>query len=342
MKQLVEQDNRGGLTDNERKSLLGLKLSADKTPATLNAWWIAYSKTKGGDHDSFVDQFGSSIPRDHMDKLSDPWTNPSSTDVAMFKRGFRHARAESCLEHTDRELNYNADFMKRFRTREVRLEEITAKPQGYAKPHPTPPPLRRLRPVLPPVNVRLHRSHLVYRATQQQKAFVALIERSNQVQQGFVEALTRSSQPQYAAPTQQSQPYGFAYQQAAPIQPATSSYGQQYQQPYASHAMSPHGQPALQSNPMTTPKQMSGVGRARAGHIPMVISSKPDEITVSDQNVCGRCDHLHHGSKECSRQTMRCNFYGQMGHYPGEYVKICHLCGQPGSTAAKCPFKPAH
>ncbi|RQM21172.1 hypothetical protein B5M09_010037, partial [Aphanomyces astaci] len=59
-------------------SLLGLKLSADKTPATLNAWWIAYSKTKGGDHDSFVDQFGSSIPRDHMDKLSAPWPNPSS------------------------------------------------------------------------------------------------------------------------------------------------------------------------------------------------------------------------------------------------------------------------
>ncbi|RHY28447.1 hypothetical protein DYB25_005857, partial [Aphanomyces astaci] len=30
-------------------SLLGLKLSADKTPITLNAWWIAYSKTKGGE-----------------------------------------------------------------------------------------------------------------------------------------------------------------------------------------------------------------------------------------------------------------------------------------------------
>ncbi|ETV71551.1 hypothetical protein H257_13215 [Aphanomyces astaci] len=78
MKQLVEQADRGGLTDNERKSLLGLKLSADKTPATLNAWWIAYSKTKGGDHDSFVDQLGSSIPRDYMDNLSAPWPNPSN------------------------------------------------------------------------------------------------------------------------------------------------------------------------------------------------------------------------------------------------------------------------
>ncbi|RHZ09907.1 hypothetical protein DYB37_013027 [Aphanomyces astaci] len=48
-KQLVEQADRGGLTDDERKSLLGLKLSADKTPITLNAWWIAYSKTKGGE-----------------------------------------------------------------------------------------------------------------------------------------------------------------------------------------------------------------------------------------------------------------------------------------------------
>ncbi|RHZ26017.1 hypothetical protein DYB31_006740 [Aphanomyces astaci] len=56
----------------------------------------------------------------------------------MFKRGVRHARAESCPEHTDRELNSNADFMKLLRTREVRLEEIAAKPQGYAKPHPTP------------------------------------------------------------------------------------------------------------------------------------------------------------------------------------------------------------
>ncbi|RLO05932.1 hypothetical protein DYB28_003910 [Aphanomyces astaci] len=69
MKQLVEQADRGGLTDDERKSLLGLKLSADKTPTALKAWWIAYSKTKGGEvwseiHDSFVDQFCSSTPRD--------------------------------------------------------------------------------------------------------------------------------------------------------------------------------------------------------------------------------------------------------------------------------------
>ncbi|KAF0742411.1 hypothetical protein AaE_008612, partial [Aphanomyces astaci] len=69
MKQLVEQADRGGLTDDERKSLLGLKLSADKTPTTLNAWWIAYSKTKGGEvwseiHDSFVVQFCCSTDDD--------------------------------------------------------------------------------------------------------------------------------------------------------------------------------------------------------------------------------------------------------------------------------------
>ncbi|RHY69817.1 hypothetical protein DYB38_014101, partial [Aphanomyces astaci] len=156
MKQLVEQADRGGLTDDERKSLLGLKLSADKTPTTLNAWWIAYSKTKGGEvwseiHDSFVDQFCSSTPRDHVDNLIeaserymdepvkayairlqtilDEVDFPASKGVAMFKRGVRHARAESCLEHTDRELNSIADCMKLLRAREVRLDEITAKPQ---------------------------------------------------------------------------------------------------------------------------------------------------------------------------------------------------------------------
>ncbi|RLO01055.1 hypothetical protein DYB28_012687, partial [Aphanomyces astaci] len=156
MKQLVEQADRGGLTDDERKSLLGLKLSADKTPTTLNAWWIAYSKTKGGEvwseiHDSFVDQFCSSTPRDHVDNLIeaserymdepvkayairlqtilDEVDFPASKGVAMFKRGVRHARAESCLEHTDRELNSIADCMKLLRAREVRLDETTAKPQ---------------------------------------------------------------------------------------------------------------------------------------------------------------------------------------------------------------------
>ncbi|RLO03384.1 hypothetical protein DYB28_012912 [Aphanomyces astaci] len=52
----------------------------------------------------------------------------------MFKRGVRHARAESCLEHTDRELNSIADCMKLLRAREVRLDEITGKLQTYAKP----------------------------------------------------------------------------------------------------------------------------------------------------------------------------------------------------------------
>ncbi|RHZ14251.1 hypothetical protein DYB31_005551 [Aphanomyces astaci] len=49
----------------------------------------------------------------------------------------------------------------------------------------------------------------------EQKAFVALIERSNQVQQGFVDTLSRQTHPNYAVPIQPTQPYGFAYQQAA-------------------------------------------------------------------------------------------------------------------------------
>ncbi|KAF0701824.1 hypothetical protein AaE_016306 [Aphanomyces astaci] len=125
---------------------------------------------------------------------------------------------------------------------------------------------------------------------QQQKAFVALIERSNQVQQGFADALSRQTQPNYTAPIQPSQPYGFAYQQAAPVQPASLSFGQPYQQPYAPNTIAPSGQAVLPPNQTPTQNQMPGAGRTRVGHTPVVISSKPDEMTVSGQKVCGRCD----------------------------------------------------
>ncbi|RHZ34049.1 hypothetical protein DYB37_013342, partial [Aphanomyces astaci] len=92
----------------------------------------------------------SSTPRDHVDNLIeaserymdepvnayairlqtivDEVDFPASKWVAMFKRGVRHARAESYLEHTDRELNSIVDCMKLLRAREVRLDELTAKP----------------------------------------------------------------------------------------------------------------------------------------------------------------------------------------------------------------------
>ncbi|RLO00096.1 hypothetical protein DYB28_015910 [Aphanomyces astaci] len=232
----------------------------------------------------------------------------------MFKRGVRHARAESCLEHTDRELNSIADCMKILRSREVRLDETTAKPQSYAKPRSnssasTSASSRTTTSErsTPPASPRLSRrgSHVEFEDqaamrqllelmttnhAQQQKAFVALIERSNQVQQGFVDALSRQTQPNYTAPIQPSQPYGFAYQQAAPVQPASLSFGQPYQQPYAPNTIAPSGQAVLPPNLTPTQNQMPGAGRTRVGHTPVVISSKPDEMTVSGQKVCGRCD----------------------------------------------------
>ncbi|RHZ34005.1 hypothetical protein DYB26_011979, partial [Aphanomyces astaci] len=89
---------------------------------------------------------------------------PASKGVAMFKRGVRHARAESCLEHTDRELNSITDCMKLLRAREVRLDEITAKPQTYANLDPTLRPLRQRRLVQLPVNIQLLRRRLVCHA----------------------------------------------------------------------------------------------------------------------------------------------------------------------------------
>ncbi|ETV64801.1 hypothetical protein H257_18376 [Aphanomyces astaci] len=111
------------------------------------------------------------------------------------------------------------------------------------------------------------------------------------------------------------------------LQPATLTFGQPYQQPYA-------------PNTITLPGKRAG--RTRVSHTPVVTSSKPDEMTASGQNVCGRCDRRGHGASECYRRTMRCNSCGQMGHYPGEHVKLCHFCGQPGHTIAKCPSKPAN
>ncbi|RHY84577.1 hypothetical protein DYB26_014645 [Aphanomyces astaci] len=203
---------------------------------------------------------------------------PASKGVAMFKRGVRHARAESCLEHTDRELNSITDCMKLLRAREVRLDEITAKPQTHTKP-------RSNSSASTPSGDGATSELMTTNHAQQQKAFVALIERSNQVQQGFVDALTRQTQPNYAAPIQPSQPYGFAYQQAALIQPATSSFGQPYQQPYAPNTIAPSDQAALPPNLTPTQNEMPGAGRTRVGHTPVVMSSKPDEMTVSGQNA---------------------------------------------------------
>ncbi|KAH9103004.1 hypothetical protein AeMF1_020548 [Aphanomyces euteiches] len=131
MKQLIDQADRCQLDDPDRKMLLGLKLSSDKVHPALNQWWIALSKTKNGDvwseiYDNFMDRFCNRTPRELVDNLFedpeqlegesvkayvirlqsilDDIVVPDHQGVVIFKRGVRHARAESCLENTDKDL----------------------------------------------------------------------------------------------------------------------------------------------------------------------------------------------------------------------------------------------
>ncbi|KAH9157749.1 hypothetical protein LEN26_003172 [Aphanomyces euteiches] len=131
MKQLIDQADRCQLDDPDRKMLLGLKLSSDKVHPALNQWWIALSKTKNGDvwseiYDNFMDRFCNRTPRELVDNLFedpeqlegesvkayvirlqsilDDIDVPDHQGVVIFKRGVRHARAESCLENTDKDL----------------------------------------------------------------------------------------------------------------------------------------------------------------------------------------------------------------------------------------------
>ncbi|KAH9150886.1 hypothetical protein AeRB84_006367, partial [Aphanomyces euteiches] len=150
MKQLIDQADRCQLDDPDRKMLLGLKLSSDKVHPALNHWWIALSKTKNGDvwseiYDNFMDRFCNRTPRELVDNLFedserlegesvkayairlqsilDDIDVPDHQGVVIFKRGVRHARAESCLENTDKELCSIADCMKLLRTRQIRLDD---------------------------------------------------------------------------------------------------------------------------------------------------------------------------------------------------------------------------
>ncbi|KAH9074559.1 hypothetical protein Ae201684P_022365 [Aphanomyces euteiches] len=150
MKQLIDQADRCQLDDPDRKMLLGLKLSSDKVHPALNQWWIARSKTKNGDvwseiYDNFMDRFCNRTPRELVDNLFedserlegesvkayairlqsilDDIDVPDHQGVVIFKRGVRHARAESCLENTDKDLCSIADCMKLLRTRLIRLDD---------------------------------------------------------------------------------------------------------------------------------------------------------------------------------------------------------------------------
>ncbi|CAK4139335.1 unnamed protein product [Aphanomyces euteiches] len=153
MKQLVDQADRSKLTDDERKSLLGLKLTSDKVHPSLNRWWISYSKTKSSNvlqniYDDFMDQFCNRTPRElvgeffeeserydgetvkdyfiSLQKILDDMDIPPEQGVVIFRRGVRQSRAEPCLEITNKELRSISDCMKLIRTRQIPVDGTTS------------------------------------------------------------------------------------------------------------------------------------------------------------------------------------------------------------------------
>ncbi|ETV90605.1 hypothetical protein H310_14641 [Aphanomyces invadans] len=147
--QLLDQATRCQFDDEERKLLMGLKLSADKTHPNLNKWWISYSKTKNGDVwteilADFMDQFCCRTAREMIDRLfeeSDRYEGesvrayairlqtildevdiPALQGVTIFQRGVRHPLVEACLENTDKELLSISDCMKLLQSRQIRLD----------------------------------------------------------------------------------------------------------------------------------------------------------------------------------------------------------------------------
>ncbi|KAH9112913.1 hypothetical protein LEN26_013211, partial [Aphanomyces euteiches] len=148
IRQLLETTDRCQLSDNDRRSLLGLKLCSDKT--SLRKWLISFAKTKQGETWSdvlaeFQDQFCLRTSRQkvtdllndsvryedetvksfatRLQSIIDEVGFPADQGVNLFKLGVRHLKTESCLENTDRELKTIADCVKLLRAREVPLDD---------------------------------------------------------------------------------------------------------------------------------------------------------------------------------------------------------------------------
>ncbi|CAK4854857.1 unnamed protein product, partial [Aphanomyces euteiches] len=148
-----------------------------------------------------------------------------------------------------------------------------------------------------------------------QQAFVA------QIQQ-LIEALTKPATRFFAAPVQAQMDVPYAY---------PSPYAPGFQQ-----------QPTLllliQS---TTQQAVPARSRPRTDLAPVMITTKPDDMTTSGIKVCGLCDRLGHGAEDCPRKFLRSNLCHQVGHYVGEHVRTCPICKQVGHSASRCPSRPA-
>ncbi|CAK5056052.1 unnamed protein product [Aphanomyces euteiches] len=371
IKQLVDQAKLCHLSDEECKLLLGLKLTSDKVHPALNQWWIAYSKTKSGDvwteiYDNFKDRFCNRTQRELVDNLFeeseraegesvkayairlqtilDDIDVPDHQGVVIFKRGVRHARAESCLDNTDKELTSISDCMKLLRTRQIRLddppvyqERLKSRPASASTnttssrttysdvsttstPEQSPRHTRKSSKVGFRDQATLEGIFEALKTTQSnQQAFVAQI-------QHLTEALNKPPNPYFAAPVQHAMNFPYGYPPTyAPGLPPTAP-----QQPTTNTPASSSSQHATQ--PQSKP---------RPAPTPVMISSKPDDCTTSGAKVCGRCDRLGHGSVDCPRKFARCTTCHQIGHYAGEHAKSCSFCKQIGHTYSRCPSKPA-
>ncbi|CAK4101058.1 unnamed protein product, partial [Aphanomyces euteiches] len=311
MKQLIDQADRCQLDDPDRKMLLGLKLSSDKVHPALNQWWVALSKTKNGDvwseiYDNFMDRFCNRTPRELVDNLFedserlegesvkayairlqsilDDIDVPDHQGVVIFKRGVRHARAESCLENTDKDLCSIADCMKLLRTRQIRLDDppvyrermrprsgsasttLTSSRSNLSDrsapstPEQSPRPNRRNSKVGFQEDPTLAKILEAIHTTQtSQQAFVA------QIQQ-LTEALTKPATPFFAAPVQAQMNVPYTY---------PSPYAPGFQQQPTPPSTNPVAVPA------TTQPPGPSRSRPRTDLAPVMITTKPDDMTTS-------------------------------------------------------------
>ncbi|KAH9104357.1 hypothetical protein AeMF1_019545, partial [Aphanomyces euteiches] len=314
IKQLVDQAKLCHLSDEECKLLLGLKLTSDKVHPALNQWWIAYSKTKSGDvwteiYDNFKDRFCNRTQRELVDNLFeeseradgesvkayairlqtilDDIDVPDHQGVVIFKRGVRHARAESCLDNTDKELTSISDCMKLLRTRQIRLDDPPVYQERLkSRPASTNTTSSRTTysdvsttstPEQSPRHTRKS-SKVGFRDQATLKGILEALKTTQSNQQAFVaqiqhltEALNKPPNPYFAAPVQHAMnfPYGYPPPYAPGLPPTAP------QQPTTNTPASSSSQHATQ--PQSKP---------RPAPTPVMISSKPDDCTTSGAKVC--------------------------------------------------------
>ncbi|ETV63959.1 hypothetical protein H257_19105 [Aphanomyces astaci] len=87
---------------------------------------------------------------------------------------------------------------------------------------------------------------------------------------------------------------------------------------------------------------MSGAGRARVGHTPVLISSKPHEMTISGQTSVAVVLVVVMVLVNALDGLCAATLAARLDTTQGEHATLCHFCGQPGHTVAKCPSKPAN